>query len=172
MEQLYGNYNLCSICGMPTGDQIICDECRTEGKSLSDGITERMVEVKTDDTTSTEDLFASLRVEKKDSEKITIDLTEGKTFDMWTNQQKLEKAMDKIIMDALKKQTDQKDSNKDNQERYGQRLMNILHKVDPDAYQHLIEHSDCFYNDLKIENSLRQLKEFWQTPKINNFFTD
>jgi len=60
-----------------------------------------------------------------------------------------------------------------NEQRYGQFFMNALYKIDAGAYQHLCEHSDCFFDDSKFENSLRQLKEYYETKnKPKDFFTD
>ena len=65
------------------------------------------------------------------------------------------------FLDLVNKEYDSKAFNA----RYGQTIMNVLHKVWPDKYNEItnIEY-DCFYDDGIVPKTLAKLKEDWREP--------
>lgn len=46
--------------------------------------------------------------------------------------------------------------------RYGQTVMNVLHKIWPEKYKQLMQiNYDCFYDDGMVDITLEKLKKEW-----------
>jgi hypothetical protein len=46
--------------------------------------------------------------------------------------------------------------------RYGQCVMNVLHTVNKNKYEHLLAtEKDCYYNDSIVHNTLYELQKEW-----------
>jgi hypothetical protein len=93
--------------------------------------------------------------------KVARELYNTVTGENLTEKEATQKFLDLKIVEPL----DVKSTGYLDELRHGQYFMNELFNIDVNAYKYLCEQSDCFYDDSKLGDSIKQLKEYWQKNK-------